>query len=169
MGSRLHHRNARPLWPGSVIGTLLAQKKPSEGHWRHLLQLLWSVRERTEADLRILISQMIRMGYIIQTEGEYSVLRAGNIADLQNKNTKIIIKKFKEKEKISTTKKHKTPFKKDSFSASTESSSTDSTATNSSHNSALFEALRQLRLQIAKKNLSLPTSSSPTEPYRYVQ
>ena len=61
------------------------------------------------------------------------------------------IKKFKEKEKISTTKKHKTPFKKDSFSASTESSSTDSTATNSSHNSALFEALRQLRLQIAKE------------------
>ncbi len=94
---------------------------------------------------------MIRMGYITQTEGEYSVLKAGNIADLQNKNTKIIIKKFKEREKISTTKKHKTPFKKDSFSASTESSSTDSTATNSSHNSALFEALRQLRLQIAKE------------------
>ena len=109
------------------------------------------LENRTEADLRLLISQMIRMGYITQTEGEYSVLKAGNIADLQNKNTKIIIKKFKEKEKISTTKKHKTPFKKDSFSASTESSSTDSTATNSSHNSALFEALRQLRLQIAKE------------------
>ena len=57
----------------------------------------------------------------------------------------------KEKEKISTTKKHKTPFKKDSFSASAESSSADSTATNSSRNSALFEALRQLRLQIAKE------------------
>ena len=96
------------------------------------------------------------MGYIIQTEGEYSVLRAGNIADLQNKNTKIIIKKFKEKEKISTTKKHKTPFKKDSFSASTESSSTDSTATNSSHNSALLKPYVSSVSRLPRKNLSPP-------------
>ena len=135
-----------------VIGTLLGSKKARlKDIGATSYNCYGQLENRTEADLRLLISQMIRMGYIIQTEGEYSVLRAGNIADLQNKNTKIIIKKFKEKEKISTTKKHKTPFKKDSFSASTESSSTDSTATNSSHNSALFEALRQLRLQIAKE------------------
>ena len=135
-----------------VIGTLLGSKKARlKDIGATSYNCYGQLENRTEADLRILISQMIRMGYIIQTEGEYSVLRAGNIADLQNKNTKIIIKKFKEKEKISTTKKHKTPFKKDSFSASTESSSTDSTATNSSHNSALFEALRQLRLQFAKE------------------
>ena len=135
-----------------VIGTLLGSKKARlKDIGATSYNCYGQLENRTEADLRILISQMIRMGYIIQTEGEYSVLRAGNIADLQNKNTKIIIKKFKEKEKISTTKKHKTPFKKDSFSDSTESSSTDSTATNSSHNSALFEALRQLRLQIAKE------------------
>ena len=135
-----------------VIGTLLGSKKARlKDLGATSYNCYGQLENRTEADLRLLISQMIRMGYIIQTEGEYSVLRAGNIADLQNKNTKIIIKKFKEKEKISTTKKHKTPFKKDSFSASTESSSTDSTATNSSHNSALFEALRQLRLQIAKE------------------
>ena len=135
-----------------VIGTLLGSKKARlKDIGATSYNCYGQLENRTEADLRLLISQMIRMGYIIQTEGEYSVLKAGNIADLQNKNTKIIIKKFKEKEKISTTKKHKTPFKKDSFSASTESSSTDSTATNSSHNSALFEALRQLRLQIAKE------------------
>lgn len=135
-----------------AIGTLLGSKKARlKDIGATSYNCYGQLENRTEADLRLLISQMIRMGYIIQTEGEYSVLRAGNIADLQNKNTKIIIKKFKEKEKISTTKKHKTPFKKDSFSASTESSSTDSTATNSSHNSALFEALRQLRLQIAKE------------------
>lgn len=140
-----------------VIGTLLGSKKARlKDIGATSYNCYGQLENRTEADLRILISQMIRMGYIIQTEGEYSVLRAGNIADLQNKNTKIIIKKFKEKEKISTTKKHKTPFKKDSFSASTESSSTDSTATNSSHNSALFEALRQLRLQIAKEE-SVPS------------
>ena len=165
MGSRLHHRNARPLWPGSCNRHPPGlQKSPSEGHWRHLLQLLWSVRNRTEADLRLLISQMIRMGYIIQTEGEYSVLKAGNIEDLQNKNTKIIIKKFKEKEKISTTKKHKTSFKKDSFSASAESSSADSTATNSSRNSALLKPCGSSVSRLPRKNLSLPTSSSPTEP-----
>ena len=135
-----------------VIGTLLGSKKARlKDIGATSYNCYGQLENRTEADLRLLISQMIRMGYIIQTEGEYSVLKAGNIADLQNKNTKIIIKKFKEKEKISTTKKHKTPFKKDSFSASTESSSTDSTATNSSRNSALFEALRQLRLQIAKE------------------
>ena len=135
-----------------VIGTLLGSKKARlKDIGATSYNCYGQLENRTEADLRLLISQMIRMGYITQTEGEYSVLKAGNIADLQNKNTKIIIKKFKEKEKISTTKKHKTPFKKDSFSASTESSSTDSTATNSSNNSALFEALRQLRLQIAKE------------------
>ena len=135
-----------------VIGTLLGSKKARlKDIGATSYNCYGQLENRTEADLRLLISQMIRMGYITQTEGEYSVLKAGNIADLQNKNTKIIIKKFKEKEKISTTKKHKTPFKKDSFSASTESSSTDFTATNSSHNSALFEALRQLRLQIAKE------------------
>lgn len=135
-----------------VIGTLLGSKKARlKDIGATSYNCYGQLDNRTEADLRLLISQMIRMGYIIQTEGEYSVLKAGNIADLQNKNTKIIIKKFKEKEKISTTKKHKTPFKKDIFSASTESSSTDSTATNSSRNSALFEALRQLRLQIAKE------------------
>ena len=135
-----------------VIGTLLGSKKARlKDIGATSYNCYGQLENRTEADLRLLISQMIRMGYIIQTEGEYSVLKAGNIADLQNKNTKIIIKKFKEKEKISTTKKHKTPFKKDSFSASAESSSADSTATNSSRNSALFEALRQLRLQIAKE------------------
>lgn len=135
-----------------AIGTLLGSKKARlKDIGATSYNCYGQLENRTEADLRLLISQMIRMGYITQTEGEYSVLKAGNIADLQNKNTKIIIKKFKEKEKISTTKKHKTPFKKDSFSASTESSSTDSTATNFSHNSALFEALRQLRLQIAKE------------------
>lgn len=135
-----------------VIGTLLGSKKARlKDIGATSYNCYGQLENRTEADLRLLISQMIRMGYIIQTEGEYSVLKAGNIEDLQNKNAKIIIKKFKEKEKISTTKKHKTSFKKDSFSASAESSSADSTATNSSRNSALFEALRQLRLQIAKE------------------
>ena len=144
-----------------VIGTLLGSKKARlKDIGATSYNCYGQLENRTEADLRLLISQMIRMGYITQTEGEYSVLKAGNIADLQNKNTKIIIKKFKEKEKISTTKKHKTPFKKDSFSASTESSSTDSTATILPFLKPYVSSVSRL----PRKNLSLPTSSSPTEP-----
>ena len=145
-----------------VIGTLLGSKKARlKDIGATSYNCYGQLENRTEADLRLLISQMIRMGYITQTEGEYSVLKAGNIADLQNKNTKIIIKKFKEKEKISTTKKHKTPFKKDSFSASTESSSTDSTP------ATILPFLKPYVSSVSRlprKNLSLPTSSSPTEP-----
>ena len=80
-----------------VIGTLLGSKKARlKDIGATSYNCYGQLENRTEADLRLLISQMIRMGYITQTEGEYSVLKAGNIADLQNKNTKIIIKKFKE-------------------------------------------------------------------------
>ena len=135
-----------------IISTLLGSKKARlKDIGATSYNCYGQLENRTEADLRLLINQMIRMGYIIQTEGEYSVLKVGNIADLQTKNTKIIVKKFKEKEKISASKKRKNPFEKDSFSASKVGSSAGSTAANSSRNSALFEILRQLRLQIAKE------------------
>ena len=135
-----------------VIGTLLGSKKARlKDIGATSYNCYGQLENRTEADLRLLISQMIRMGYIIQTEGEYSVLKVGNIADLQTKNIKIIVKKFKEKEKISASKKRKNPFEKDSFSASKVGSSAGTTAASSSRNSALFETLRQLRLQIAKE------------------
>ena len=135
-----------------IINTLLGSKKARlKDIGATSYNCYGQLENRTEADLRLLINQMIRMGYIIQTEGEYSVLKVGNIADLQTKNTKIIVKKFKEKEKISASKKRKNPFEKDSFSASKVGSSAGSTAANSSRNSALFEILRQLRLQIAKE------------------
>ena len=135
-----------------VIGTLLGSKKARlKDIGATSYNCYGQLENRTEADLRLLISQMIRMGYIIQTEGEYSVLKVGNIADLQTKNIKFIVKKFKEKEKISASKKRKNPFEKDSFSASKVGSSAGTIAANSSRNSALFETLRQLRLQIAKE------------------
>ena len=135
-----------------VTGTLLGSKKARlKDIGATSYNCYAKLENRTEADLRLLISQMIRMGYIIQTEGEYSVLKVGNIADLQTKNIKIIVKKFKEKEKISASKKRKNPFEKDSFSASKVGSSAGTTAANSNRNSALFETLRQLRLQIAKE------------------
>ena len=77
-----------------VIGTLLGSKKARlKDIGATSYNCYGQLENRTEADLRLLISQMIRMGYITQTEGEYSVLKAGNIADLQNKKFKESINK----------------------------------------------------------------------------
>ena len=148
-----------------VIGTLLGSKKARlKDIGATSYNCYGQLENRTEADLRLLISQMIRMGYITQTEGEYSVLKAGNIADLQNKNTKIIIKKFKEKEKISTTKKHKTPFKKDSFSASPKAHPLIPPPQTPATILPFLKPYVSSVSRLPRKNLSLPTSSSPTEP-----
>lgn len=115
------------------------------------------LENRTEVDLRLLISQMVREGYVIQTEGEYSVLKIGNIAELQQKDSRIIVKKFKEKEKISGSRRHKSPYSEDFFqtnsvgNSSGTSNSGNSNNTAAIHKSDLFETLRQLRLQIARE------------------
>ena len=90
------------------------------------------LENRTEDDLRLLIGQMVRKGYVIQTEGEYSVLKIGNIVELQQEDIQIIVKKFKEKEKVSASRKRKSSYSE-------------------GRNSDLFETLRQLRLQIARE------------------
>ena len=115
------------------------------------------LENRTQDDLRLLISQMVREGYVIQTEGEYSVLKIGNIAELQQKDSRIIVKKFKEKEKISGSRRHKSPYSEDFFqtnsvgNSSGTSNSGNSNNTAAIHKSDLFETLRQLRLQIARE------------------
>ena len=97
---------------------------------------------------------MIRQGYVIQTDGEYSVLKVGNISELQ-KNTRILVKKFKEKEKISISKKRKASYKKSYFenenTSGSSNTASDSSSLNAAKKSDLFEALRQLRLQIARE------------------
>lgn len=127
--SEMHGRYGQAL----VIGTLLGSKK---ARLREIGATSYNcygmLKNRTESDLRLLISQMVQMGYIVQTEGEYSVLKVGNIEELQRKNAQIMVKKFKEKEKISAAKNHKNPYA-------------------NTYLPALFEALRQLRLQIAKE------------------
>ena len=139
-----------------VTGTLLGSKKARlKDIGATSYNCYAKLENRTEADLRLLISQMIRMGYIIQTEGEYSVLKVGNIADLQTKNIKIIVKKFKEKEKTSASKKRKNPYGKSYFeaenTAGNSNEATNTSSPNAAKKSALFETLRQLRLQIAKE------------------
>ena len=89
---------------------------------------------RTEPDIRLLIEQMIREGYVIQTEGEYSVLRIGDISGLKKENAYVGIRKLEEKKAPELKKK--------------KAKSTDA-LTGAGYQ--LFEKLRQLRLVIAKE------------------
>lgn len=89
---------------------------------------------RTELDIRLLIEQMIREGYVIQTEGEYSVLRIGDISGLKKENAYVGIRKLEEKKAPELKKK--------------KAKSTDA-LTGAGYQ--LFEKLRQLRLVIAKE------------------
>ncbi len=89
---------------------------------------------RTEPDIRLLIEQMIREGYVIQTEGEYSVLRIGDISKIKKENAYVGIRKLEEKKAPELKKK--------------KAKSTDA-LTGAGYQ--LFEKLRQLRLVIAKE------------------
>ena len=149
--TEMHGRYGQAL----VIGTLLGSKK---ARLRDIGATSYNcygqLQNRTENELRLLISQMIRQGYVIQTDGEYSVLKVGNISELQ-KNTRILVKKFKEKEKISLSKKRKASYKKSYFenenTSGSSNTASDSSSLNAAKKSDLFEALRQLRLQIARE------------------
>lgn len=94
-----------------------------------------ALSHRSERELRLLIDQMILEEYIIRTDGEYSVLRIGNIARLKNEDTHVVIRTFEEKErpaKIRGGKKR-------------------STDVLTSAGYRLFEKLRGLRLVIARE------------------
>ncbi len=90
---------------------------------------------RSEREVRSLIDQMLLEEYITRTDGEYSVLRIGNIERLKNEDTHVVIRTFAEKEgpaKIKGGKKR----------------STDALT---SAGYRLFEKLRGLRLVIARE------------------
>ena len=89
---------------------------------------------RTEADIRLLIEQMIREGYVYQTDSEYSVLRIGDISRLREENAYVGVRKIEEK---------KAPVQKKKKAKSTDA------LTGAGYK--LFEKLRQLRLMIAKE------------------
>lgn len=91
---------------------------------------------RTELDIRLLIEQMIREGYVIQTDGDYSVLRIGDISGLKREGAYVGIRKAeKSKIPVSVQKKKK-------------ARSTDALT---SAGYKLFERLRELRLAIARE------------------
>ncbi len=144
----MHERYGQSLIISTLLGAKTARLKDIGAPSYSCYGML---RRRSESELRLLINQMLRMGYISQTEGDYPILKVGNISDLRSENTKIIIKKFKEKEKISASRKQKTSYHTSKLETSKTSSTIDSANMNSSRDSDLFGVLRQLRLQIAKE------------------
>ncbi len=79
-----------------VLGTLLGAKRARLKEVGALnYKSYGKLSNRKEAELRLLIDQMINAGYVIQTDGEYSVLRIGDISPLRDENTHVYIKKAK--------------------------------------------------------------------------
>lgn len=120
-----------------VIGTLLGANR---ARLRELgvtnYESYGSLKEKKEADLRALISQMVSEGYLRQTEEQYSVLKLGDTAPLMKEDARVMLRTWRAKE---PEKKKKTAKVK----------STDGLT---SAGSELFEVLRKLRMEIAREN-----------------
>ena len=120
-----------------VIGTLLgANRVRLRELGRMNYESYGSLKEKKEADLRALISQMVSEGYLRQTEEQYSVLKLGDTAPLMKEDARVMLRTWKAKE---PEKKKKTAKVK----------STDGLT---SAGSELFEVLRKLRMEIAREN-----------------
>ena len=94
-----------------------------------------ALKSRSESELRLLISQLLLEGYLYQTADKYSVIRMGNITPLRDPNTHVFIRTYKDRE---PDRQERSRIRK----------STDS-LTKAGYE--LFEALRQLRLTIARE------------------
>ncbi len=138
-----------------ILGTLLGANRARLKELKTTeYKTYGALKGNTEAELRILISQLLLDGYLIQTADKYSVIRMGNIEPLKDPNTHILIKTYKEKEvtnqKKSRINKSSKNDKRDK-SVNTKSSSKRSTDFLTKAGFELFETLRQLRLTIARE------------------
>lgn len=121
---------------GIVLGTLMGANR---ARLRELgtvgYKSYGALKDHSEAEIRMLISQMTGEGYLCQTEEKYSVLKLGDITPLKDENTRVIIRTYEEKEpqrkKRSVTRR-----------------GTDALT---SAGYALFEELRKLRMEIARE------------------
>lgn len=99
-----------------------------------------ALKDYSEAELKVLLNQMILDGYLHQTEGRYSVIQMGDISELKDEHTHVMIRVHEEKEpakkKKSVTRKRTDALTGAGFD--------------------LFEQLRQLRLTIAREEAIPP-------------
>ena len=128
----------------TVTGTLLGSKRARlKEIGADSYSSYGALKERSEGDLRLLLRQMVSLGYLIQTEGEYSVLKLGDIEAFQDKNVNITIKKFEEKPPVPSRSQRS-------------ASSSGKAGQTARERTDLFEKLRLLRLQIAKEEAVPP-------------
>ena len=99
-----------------------------------------ALAHRSEREVRLLIDRMLLEEYIIQTDGEYSVLRMGDITRLKNEDTRVVIRMPEERKEAAESKGGR-------------KRSTDALT---SAGYKLFEKLRQLRLVIAREEAMPP-------------
>ena len=144
-----------------VLGTLLGAKRARLKEVGALSYKSYGkLSDRKEAELRLLIDQMINAGYVIQTDGEYSVLRMGDISPLRDENTHVYIKKAKRTyagEQLNMAGQTGRKAASGNMSDATEESNAASRTRKKSTDSLtaagyeLFERLRALRLVIARE------------------
>lgn len=118
-----------------ILGTLLGANRARLKELNTIdYKTYGSLKNHSESELRLLISQMILDGYLYQTVEKYSVVKIGNIDPLKQDDTRVVIRTYKEKEPERKAKaiKRKTD-----------------TLTRAGY--GLFEILRQLRLTIARE------------------
>lgn len=99
-----------------------------------------ALAHRSERQVRLLIDRMLLEEYIIQTDGEYSVLRMGDITRLKNEDTRVVIRMPEERKEA----------------AESRGGRKRSTDALTSAGYKLFEKLRQLRLVIAREEAMPP-------------
>ncbi len=119
-----------------VLGTLLGANRARLKELGTIDYKTYGVlKDHSEAELRLLISQMILDGYLVQTAEKYSVIRLGNIKPLKDPDTRILIRTSREREPAYQAKNHGRR-------------STDA-LTKAGYD--LFETLRRLRMEIARE------------------
>ena len=127
MGDQLHCGDKGEIWPWDRDRHSAGRKagKAKGG----------GCNGRSERELRCLIDRMVWEGYIIQTEGAYSVLRLGDITGLREAGARVMVRMPKEKKAAEGSRREKRR-------------STDSLT---SAGYKLFEQLRKRRLVIARE------------------
>ncbi|MBP3871590.1 MAG: DNA helicase RecQ [Faecalicoccus sp.] len=119
-----------------ILGTLLgANRARLKELGTTQYKTFGALKEHSESDIRLLISQLIMKGYLYQTADRYSVLTIGNIAPLKASDTRVMVYKNKEQEPRQISKA--------SYKRTTDS------LTKAGYE--LFDTLRELRLLIARK------------------
>ena len=98
------------------------------------------LKNRSEAELRTLIGQLLLDGYLVQTADRYSVIRMGNIEPLRQPDTRVTILTYKEKEAERQGAKQ----------------SKRSTDVLTKAGFELFDLLRKLRLAVAREEAVPP-------------